>query len=95
MPAVSKAQRRAMAIALNAPRSLKPQNRSLRKMTDRQLRDFASTPEQGLTQKAPAAGSIREVTSRSSTAPAQATPTVTTRRNPIANLGTYAQRRKR
>lgn len=48
MPAVSRNQRAAMAIAASAPEKLLPRNRSLLKMSKPQLHDFASTPEKGL-----------------------------------------------
>lgn len=40
--------RQAAAIALHHPEKLHKENRSLLKMTDEQLRDYASTPEKGL-----------------------------------------------
>ena len=48
MPAVSKKQRRAMAIAEHAPEKLYKRNRGLRKMSHVQLEDFASTREKHL-----------------------------------------------
>ena len=48
MPAVSRAQRIAMAIAEHNPSKLNPSNRGLLKMSKSQLHDFASTPERGL-----------------------------------------------
>ena len=48
MPAVSKKQRRAMAIAKHHPGKLYKRNRGLAKMTRKQLHDFASTKEGGL-----------------------------------------------
>lgn len=48
MPAVSKAQQEAMAIAEHNPSKLKPRNRGLLKMSHQQLHDFASTPRTGL-----------------------------------------------
>jgi hypothetical protein len=48
MPAVSKAQRRVMAIAENHPDELNQSNRGLLAMSKQQLRDFASTPEKKL-----------------------------------------------
>jgi hypothetical protein len=48
MPAVSKKQRIAMAIALHAPSKLYSRNRDLLDMSQDQLHDFASTPEKGL-----------------------------------------------
>lgn len=48
MPSVSKDQRIAMAIAEHDPSKLFKRNRSLLKMTHKQLHDFASTKEAGL-----------------------------------------------
>jgi len=48
MPAVSKAQRVAMAIAEHEPSKLYVRNKGLKKMTHQQLHDFASTKEKGL-----------------------------------------------
>lgn len=48
MPAESKAQRIAMAIAEHSPEKLYAKNKGLAKMTHQQLHDFASTPEKGL-----------------------------------------------
>ncbi len=48
MPARSRAQRVAMAIAEHHPEKLNPANRSLLKMSKSQLHDYAATPEQGL-----------------------------------------------
>ena len=48
MPALSQAQRRAMAIAEHHPGKLYGRNRGLLKMSQGQLHDFASTPEKGL-----------------------------------------------
>ena len=48
MPAVSKAQREAMAIAEHHPEKLAKKNRGLLKMSHSQLHDFASTSERGL-----------------------------------------------
>ena len=48
MPALSKAQRRAMAIAEHAPSKLHKRNRAMLKMSKSQLSDFASTKEKGL-----------------------------------------------
>lgn len=48
MPAKSKAQQRAMAIAKHNPEKLLPRNRDLLQMSRRQLTDFASTPVKGL-----------------------------------------------
>lgn len=43
MPSVSKKQRTAMAIAEHQPGKLYKRNRSMAKMTKKQLHDFAST----------------------------------------------------
>lgn len=51
MPAKSKKQRRAMAIAEHHPEKLKKKNRGLLKMTKSQLHDYASTKEKGLPKK--------------------------------------------
>ncbi len=48
MPAVSEAQRRAMAIAKHHPSKLFKRNRGLLSMSRRQLHEFASTKEKGL-----------------------------------------------
>lgn len=51
MPAKSKKQRRAMAIAEHTPGKLYKKNRGLKKMSKRQLHDFATTKEKGLPRK--------------------------------------------
>lgn len=51
MPATSKAQRRAMAIAEHHPGEIYARNKGLLKMTKSQLHDFASTKEKGLVQR--------------------------------------------
>ncbi len=48
MPAVSKNQRVAMAIAEHEPSKLSAKNKGLLKMSKGQLHDFASTKEKGL-----------------------------------------------
>jgi hypothetical protein len=48
MPAVSKAQQIAMAIAEHHPEDLNSDNAGLKKMTHQQLHDFASTPRKHL-----------------------------------------------
>ena len=48
MPAVSRDQRIAMAIAEHHPEELSAKNAGLKEMTHKQLHDFASTPEKGL-----------------------------------------------
>jgi len=48
LPAKSKAQRRAVAIAEHHPEKLRKKNRGLLKMTKKQLHDYASTKEKGL-----------------------------------------------
>ena len=51
MPAESKAQRRAMAIAEHHPEKLHKRNRTLLTMAREQLHEFVSTPEKGLPAK--------------------------------------------
>lgn len=51
MPAVSKDQRKAMAIAEHAPEKLYKRNAGLKKMTHKQLHEFATTPEKNLPNK--------------------------------------------
>jgi hypothetical protein len=51
MPAPSKAMQQAAAIALHHPEKLYERNRSLKDMTNQQLKDYASTPHEGLPQK--------------------------------------------
>ena len=51
MPAVSTAQREAVAIAEHAPGKLYKRNRSLLKMSHKDKHDFAAAPEKGLPQK--------------------------------------------
>lgn len=51
MPAESKAQRTAMAIAEHDPGALYGRNRGMLKMTHKQLHDFAATKEKGLPEK--------------------------------------------
>jgi hypothetical protein len=53
MPATSKAQREAMAIAEHHPEKLKKRNRGMLGMSHEQLHDFAATPEKGLPDKVP------------------------------------------
>lgn len=48
MPAKSKAQREAMAIAEHHPDELYPENKGMAKMSHQQLHDFAATPEKKL-----------------------------------------------
>ena len=48
MPATSKAQQVAMAIAEHEPEKLYARNVGLKKMSHSQLHDFASTSEKGL-----------------------------------------------
>jgi hypothetical protein len=48
MPAVSKAQQQAMAIAEHEPEKLYAENKGLLKMSHKQLHDFASTPRKHL-----------------------------------------------
>jgi hypothetical protein len=51
MPAKSKAQRRAMAIAKHHPDELFKRNKGLKKMKKKDLSEFASTKEKGLPKK--------------------------------------------
>lgn len=51
MVAVSKRQRRLMAMALEHPEMIQGKNAGVKNMTKQQLRDFASTPEKGLPKK--------------------------------------------
>lgn len=55
MPAVSRKQRVAVAIAEHEPGKLYKRNRSLLGMTHEQQHDFAATPEKGLPERAPGA----------------------------------------
>ena len=48
MPSSSKSQQIAMAIAEHAPDKLYPENKSMLKMSHKQLHDFASTKTKGL-----------------------------------------------
>lgn len=50
MPATSKVQRIAMAIAEHHPEDLYERNKGLADMTHKQLHDFAATSEKGLPQ---------------------------------------------
>jgi len=51
MPAKSKAQQKAMAIAEHNPKQLYKRNKGLLKMTKTQLSDFASTKTKSLPKK--------------------------------------------
>lgn len=51
MPATSKAQQAAMAIAEHSPQKLYAKNKGLLKMSTSQLHDFASTKTTGLPRK--------------------------------------------
>lgn len=55
MPAVSRAQQEAMAIAEHEPDKLYSKNKGLLKMSHQQLHDFAATPRKGLPAKKKAA----------------------------------------
>jgi hypothetical protein len=57
MPALSRKQRIATAIAEHEPNKLYARNKSLLGMSHTQLHDFASTPEKGLPEKA---GALRK-----------------------------------
>jgi hypothetical protein len=52
MPAVSKAQQAAMAIAEHDPEKLYPKNAGLKKMSHSQLHDFAATKRSSLPARA-------------------------------------------
>jgi hypothetical protein len=52
MPAKSKAQQEAMAIAEHSPNKLYAKNKGLLQMSQSQLHDFAATPRKGLPNKA-------------------------------------------
>jgi len=56
LPAVSKKQQQAMAIAEHAPEKLYTKNRGLLKMSKGQLHDFAATPRKGLPKSAGSKG---------------------------------------
>lgn len=51
MPATSKAQQKAMAVAEHNPKALYKKNRSLLRMTHNQLHDFAATKTSHLPQR--------------------------------------------
>lgn len=53
MPAVSKKQQEAMAIAEHEPEKLNPANKGMLKMSHSQLHDFAATKRKGLPEQAP------------------------------------------
>ena len=53
MPAVSRKQQIAMAIAEHSPEKLYARNQGLTKMSHQQLHDFAATPRKGLPESAP------------------------------------------
>jgi hypothetical protein len=55
MPATSKAQQIAMAIAEHAPGKLYARNKGMLGMTHQQLHDFAATKRKGLPARAPKA----------------------------------------
>jgi Protein of unknwon function (DUF3008) len=59
MPAKSKAQQEAMAIAEKEPSKLYSKNKSLLNMTGSQLHDFAATPRKGLPQKVKSKGKFK------------------------------------
>jgi hypothetical protein len=51
MPAKSKKQQQAMAIAEHGPEKLYKRNKGLKEMSKKQLHDFAKTPTKGLPTK--------------------------------------------
>lgn len=61
MPAVSKKQQIAMAIAEHSPGKLFARNKGLRKMSHAQLHDFAATPRKGLPESAPKKRGLRHI----------------------------------
>lgn len=61
MPAVSKKQQIAMAIAEHEPNKLYERNRGLLKMSHQQLHDFAATPRKGLPESVPKKRGLRNV----------------------------------
>lgn len=61
MPAVSKKQQMAMAIAEHEPEKLYGKNRGLLKMSHQQLHDFAATPRSGLPVRKKMAKKIQEM----------------------------------
>jgi hypothetical protein len=63
MPAVSKKQQEAMAIAEHEPGKLDKKNRGLLKMSHKQLHDFAATPRTGLPVRKKMARKIHEMRS--------------------------------
>lgn len=62
MPSVSKAQRRAMAIAEHHPDELYERNRGLLGMSHLQLHEFADTKEKELPERKP--GALRKAMKR-------------------------------
>lgn len=64
MPAVSKAQRQAMAIAEYHPDQLYSRNKGLTKMSHSQLHDFAATKEKKLPERV-LKSKLRRIKSRS------------------------------
>jgi hypothetical protein len=53
MPSDSQDQQRAMAIAEHNPKKLFARNKSMLKLSHKQLHDFASTPRKGLPKHSP------------------------------------------
>lgn len=62
MPAVSKKEQIATAIAEHDPSKLYGRNRSLLKMSHTQLHDFAATPRKDLPESAPKKRGLKNVT---------------------------------
>jgi len=60
MPALSKKQRRMMAIAEHFPTKLYARNRGVLSMSKQQLSKFASTPEKGLPARKGLAGRLKK-----------------------------------
>ena len=60
MPAVSRKQQIAMAIAEHHPEKLYARNQGMTKMSHQQLHDFAATPRTGLPESAPKPKSLKQ-----------------------------------
>jgi hypothetical protein len=59
VPSTSQDQQQAFAIALHSPKKLFARNRSMLKMSHKQLHDFAATPRKGLPKHSPKEGAER------------------------------------
>jgi hypothetical protein len=56
VPSTSQDQQQAFAIALHSPKKLFARNRSMLKMSHKQLHDFAATPRKNLPKHSPKEG---------------------------------------